>query len=345
MIRSAPPRWAWSIVLLATAAAAALGFVAPPLSGWRQAVTVIAGLGGGSVLLAMIGRLLGREWLEVLEDELLPGGALLLLAAVLALPFLSVAAPDPGTLFGSEGLTPQRAWWFAPGAMALRLVLFVAAGAALAAAMTWWTRARRKISALGLPAFGALFALAAIDWIVMRAPLWWTALQPIGFVVNQLTGALALAFVFNIVQREKTDHAALASVAAALLTLALLGLWIGFVQYLVAWYGNLPAAAAWYQVRGGALPWLLPAAIGLQITGVLVLLARRSKRTMLGASVALLGAYLLHGLWIAGPMLPDGPADWAVFAGLLVLAACWLALLARWYDAKIVSRERTEGPQ
>lgn len=331
----APPGLAWAALGGATILIAALPlFVDADTGAWRFGLTLIAGIAGGSVLAALLGLFLSRAWLEVVEDELLPAGVTLVLVAGLALGSALAGNGELQILPTGGAETSQREAWFATGPVLLRLLLFIAVGAGLALALILRQTGRRPLALAGAPVLTTLFALVAIDWMVMRPPIWWTALLPIGITVNHLTAALALAFLFNLAQRERADDKAFASLATALFSLALVDLWIGYAQYLIAWYGNLPEAAAFYQARTAAAPRLLEVAAGLHAAGALLLLLRRTRAVMLVSAILLLAAFLGHATWLAGDQAPAGPGAALLVAILMALWLAWLWTLSRWVDAR-----------
>ena len=69
-----------------------------------------------------------RGWLSVVEDELLPAGATLLLVALLGGAWL-IGGGDPG-LFGADAstVTGERRGWFSLAGAGVRFALFAALG-------------------------------------------------------------------------------------------------------------------------------------------------------------------------------------------------------------------------
>lgn len=332
-----------SLIKLLPAAMIALGLALTIMTGGfgdagrdgrSLAIVVIGGLAGGSVLIAMIGRLLSREWLDLIEDELLPAGGMVLLACVLCL-----AGELPGDPF-SLSPTDNRALWFTPTALWSRFALFAALVAGLCIAMTTLRGYRRKVAALGLPLLASAFALVAVDFSMLVAPIWWSALVPIGWIANQLTGALSLAFCYHLAQRERGEPEEFASMAAALLSLAGLDLWIGIVQYLIAWYGNLPEAALYYEARSISSPWAMEVAAFCQTLAALVLLVTRARLAMLAAAALLLVAYGAQAIWRAGGLDPTAAM---AFGGLLVVWLGGLGLVASRYDRYRKQRKAFES--
>lgn len=323
----------WLALSAATVIAVAGGLLLPLDSGaWRFTLVVLASIAAGSALAALIGRLLSRSWLSVVEDELLPAGLTLAVLLLLAVPLLPADGAPVAAPF--EGWSDRQAIWFDDIAIAIRLVALAIATLMLSFAMLPGAAHRSRVAMFGTPVLTALLTLAVLDWVVLRPPVWWTALLPIAYVVNQLTASVSIAFIFHLAQRERAPDAAFASLATALFSLALLDLWIGYSQYLIAWYGNLPEAVLFYQSRFATAPWLLEAAGLAQAAGALILLFRRTRRSMLIAAAVLLSAYLAQATWLAGDQAPRGGGAWLVAALLAALWAAWLWVLSRWVDAR-----------
>lgn len=301
--------------------------------GWRMAVTTMSSLALASVVLAMIGRLLRREWLDLVEDELLPAGATLPLCLTLMLPLL-VSADAVGPLPSDLADTSRRAVWFAEWLVVARLVLGFAIGFGFTCVMAQRGR-RGRVAAVGLPIIATVLILLLIDWDLARDPRWWTPAVPLVAMVGHLAAALALTFVYHLAQREKAADEELVSMAAALLSLALLALWSNTVQYLIAWFGNLPGGAGWYLSRFAALPHVLLAAGTVATVAALMLLWSRRRMVMLASASLMLVAYALHTIWW---FAVDSVATLLAFALGIVLWSGWLALLARRHDRRRAKR-------
>lgn len=102
------------------------------------------------------------------------------------------------------------------------------------------------------------------------------------------------------------------------------------MSYVVAWYGNLPAKAAWYLRRGAdGWAWTIAAAValGAALPFALLLTARvrRSRRALrIVGGFVLLGIWL-HVLWLLTPAFRAGSLVAAVIA-LVALAVFSLGL-------------------
>ena len=110
-----------------------------------------------------------------------------------------------------------------------------------------------------------------------------------------------------------------------LMVAAALGLgYLLFVDYLIVWFGNLPARVGFYAERGAGLalvPLLLGVALGWG--GALALLVS-GRRTAAGVSV-LAASYLIDCWWVGG-----GPIAW----GLAGLGLAAIAVVIRMAEAR-----------
>lgn len=308
---------------------------------WFLATVLLAGLAVGSLGLLLLGRLLGRRWLTPIDDELEPAASTLPLVLLLAAPL----APYAGRLFGTgAGLVagthaaPHAALaaWFDTRAIVARAAAYLVVWSAVAL----WVRRRRddvRSSAVGLAVLLPTASLAGLDWVLGRPPFWWSGLLGFAFAASQLAPALALAFLANSVSGEHVERLHDESLRTTLLTvsLATLGLW--FLQFLTAWMGNLPDAAAWYRARSGAgRDALLASASAMLIVAIVLLLHRgRANAPVVAAAALILGQHVLHTTWLLRPAgtPPLAGVDVGVFA---LLAAVWAVP----YVASIARRER-----
>jgi hypothetical protein len=289
---------------------------------WLFAAIVVAGLAVGSLGLLLLGRLLGREWLTPLEDELEPAAWAIPVAMLLAVPLA----------FMGDGLDP----WPGGGAMPVRAGIYFLVWIVVAFAIA--SLQGRLASAAGLVLLLPTTALAGVDWVVGRGSGWVPGLFGFAFAASQLAPALASALLANALQREHVSRTTDRSLASALLTLTLAvgGLW--FVQFLAAWMGNLPAEAGWYQDRLAGGRWIALALPGVMLGAAVLLLMQRHRGswTMLAAASLILLQHPLHMIWLLRPVGRPAP-NLVDLAALVVVGAAWVAawlLLMRRRDAR-----------
>lgn len=185
----------------------------------------------------------------------------------------------------------------------------------------------RTASAIGLAILAPTVALASIDWVLARSPVWMSSLFGFAFAVSQLLAGLALAFIINLAQGEHPNAGRFRSLATALLSLALLSFWVWFVQFLIAWMGNLPEEARWYLARRpGSVILVAVSAASLLAAVVLLMPFRRSRWRLLAASSLILIHHGAHMIWLVRPgWRLDG--DCLALVVPVVLGGLWLMWL------------------
>ena len=101
----------------------------------------------------------------------------------------------------------------------------------------------------------------SVDWILSVEPHFTSTAFAAGIAIQQILSALAFA---ALAAPEAADDPATGDLAGLLLA-ALLGVvYIAFMSYIVAWYGNLPDKAAWYLRRGmDGWDWTIAAAVAV----------------------------------------------------------------------------------
>lgn len=318
----------------------------PALAGWLVGVLFWLGLALGAHALLAVHALTGGRWLAPLFPVLAPATATLPVFALLALPLLLQA-----------GLVWP--WVEAPGAarhpdvarLYLNLPGFLLRGAVALAGWSLFglflTGAGGRRPAVGAPALvfhAVAVTVFGLDWVLSLDPH--SRSTAFGMWLGMVQVLAALAWCALLEPEPAGEKGKVGDLAQLLLAAALGAAYLGYAQYLVAWYGNLPEKAAWY-LRREALPWLLLEAASLGLSALLPLLAllpaaaRRSPRLLswVGGSV-LLGVWL-HMLWLLGQ--PFG--FWAAPAGLLgtvAVGGLWLGLAGGPFAARL-GREVPHG--
>jgi len=278
------------LALTAAVALAMLAIVDPRAAadGWRAAFLVLSAAPVGAVALLLIARVVGADW----DAALVPMLPALPWLGLLALPVVIGQAlfhhPD-GHLHV----------WLSPLAFTLRSLL---------ALCFWWWIARLlaggRITRAGpaLLAHGLVVSVMAYDWLLGVAPAQPESVMPMVLAVMQIGGAAALACAAGLGTVSQRRDLAYLLVACAL------GLsYFLYIDYVIVWFGNLPAHVGWYVDRdilpAAALP-ALALLMGLLAPILLVGLARNdSARGWAGRSA--LAALGLVAVWIVA-----GPGGW-----------------------------------
>lgn len=210
-----------------------------------------------------------------------------------------------------------------PALFDLRAALALAGWSALAL-LYLAGRCGPLVAALGLSFYGLTISLVAVDWILSVEPHFTSSAFAVGIALHQILAALAWAAVAS---PPGLDEARAADLAGLILASLLGVLYLGLMSYIVAWYGDLPAKAAWYLKRGTGA-WVAVLAAAVALGGILpfaALLFARLRRS--AAALRVVGLLVLVGiaLHLAWYVLPAYGAE----AGLAALFAVpGLALLA-----------------
>lgn len=159
-------------------------------------------------------------------------------------------------------------------------------------------------------------SFASIDWVMSLAPHWFSTMFPVYFFAASCCGYFALQIlIMHFVQRSgrltaeiTLDHY---QDAGKLLFAFGIVFWayIGFSQFMLIWYANIPEETGWYIARviGGWKPvaWFL--LFGHFLGPFLVLLSRLPKRQpgMLAVAAAwMIFLHLVDIYWLVMPKVP-----------------------------------------
>jgi hypothetical protein len=334
-------------IIVAEAIAVALGLIGMAIgaildpraaaAAWLFSVFLMLGLSAGAISLLLIGKLTGGVWVETLAPVLAP--------LARAVPIVGIAFVP--LLFFLPELYPWAAGGAhnpAVGAFYLNWPLVILR---LAVAFAGWT----LIAWLALPLAGATGQVAAggalVFHVVMTTFLaydWVLALQP-AFTSSSFGGltailfllsALALAALLTPLPTGKASK----DVAGFLIAGILASVYVGFMQYLIIWYGDLSDTAQFYLDRTGIAP--TTTLLAALVIGALLPLAmlmseegRKSPEIVRGASFFVLIGILLHWSWcVFGLFHP---------AAVAIAPAALLAVIVGFALAAGFDRQRLRG--
>ena len=314
------------------------GLAAPrlALAGWLTGLLFWLGLALGGYALLAVHALTGGKWLAPLFPVLAPAVATLPVFALLALPLLLDAAAvwpwvaDPGNVPPDVA----RLYLNLPG-LALRSGLALLGWSVFGLLLVGGGARRPAVGAPALILHAVALTLLGLDWILALEPPFRSTAFGMWLGVTQLLGALAWC---ALLEPEPGGKRA-ADLAGLLLACALGAAYLGFAQYLVAWYGNLKPRADWYLPRQ-AMPWLLLEGVSIATSAVLPLVGllpgvlRRNRRALAWIGGGVLIGILCHLAWLVGPgfgpwMLPTA------LLGTLAVGGLWLGLAGGPFAARL----------
>jgi hypothetical protein len=314
--------------------------IKPLLRGWLVAFAICSSVPIGSLIWLMVHRLTGGEWGLAAAPVLRPAAAttpLLIVAfapVLLGLGDIYPWAADPAVVPADVAHWYLNELWFAlrssialAGWSVLAFIFCVGAGS-------------RLMAGLGLAFFGLTISLVAVDWYLSLEPRYVATAFAATIAIQQLLAALAVAVLIG----PPAIEGKVADDLGGLLIATLLGLvYLEFMTFVVAWYGDLPDKAAWFIKRANA-GWLSVSITALVVGAVLpfgMLLirgVRRSRRGLRIAAALILFGTTLHFAWLLVPAFDDqaGVNAAALFA-LAVFELVSLLIgpaLARWLEAR-----------
>jgi len=201
----------------------------------------------------------------------------------------------------------------------------------------------RRLAGPSIVVLALTQTFASIDWIASLTPHWYSTMFGVYFFAGSLTGYLALISVVVVAMRwgglletvVTAEH--LQDVGKFLFAFTAFWAYIGFSQFFLIWYANLPEETIWFKARieGSWMTVSLLLMAGHFVIPFLYLMGRDVKRR--GWSLAIGGGWLLamHYIdlyWQVMPTLhPEGLSpsvlDVAAFlsvGGCFVAAVGWL---------------------
>jgi hypothetical protein len=171
----------------------------------------------------------------------------------------------------------------------------------------------RRLAPLFMVIFGITITLMAFDWISSLTPEWYSDIFGVYIFAGAfLAGLAAVTLTVLCLQGKgrlmevKRDH--LYNLGGFLFAFIVFWSYIGFAQYLLMWYANLPEEVSWYKERlhGGYGPLLLALAVFHFLVPFLILIPREAKsnaKILYWASALVLCSHWLDLYWMIFPVL------------------------------------------
>ena len=199
----------------------------------------------------------------------------------------------------------------------------------------------QRQSALGMIALGLSMSFAAVDWLMSLDAHWFSTIYPMLIVVGQILAGLAFAIALTPFLARRTPLGKIINsghyrdLGALLLSFVLVWAYIGFSQYLIIWWANLPHDVSWYLVRsGGGWEYVGLAIYGIQfVLPFLVLLsvwAKSNPRVLILLSATILFMRLVDYYWHVAPAFSPGAITihWMDLLAPVALGGIWTAVFA-----------------
>jgi hypothetical protein len=196
----------------------------------------------------------------------------------------------------------------------------------------------RKFAGPSIIGLALTTTLASVDWIMSLTPHWYSTMFGVYFFAGCFLGFIALLSLLAVRMRAaglldtviSTEH--LHDVGKLLFGFTAFWAYIGFSQFFLVWYANLPEETIWYRPRieGSWLPIALLLMVGHFIAPFFYLMGRAVKRngsTLAVGAVWLLVMHYVDLYWQVMPTLhPEGFSPSILDVGALLAAGgCFLA--------------------
>ena len=191
---------------------------------------------------------------------------------------------------------------------------------------------------IGLTLHGLSLVLIPNDWILSFQPGWTTSNIPMIGAAMQILSACALILILTR-GRPAPASADLAGFVAAMV-LALV--YLGYMAFLVVWYGDIPNRSAFFLARR-AEPWtyapLLAVVLGIVSLCIMGMDARRyGPGRFVWAALAAMAGELVFLAWLLGPSLV--PAAFAIAVLAIAVQLAWLLGPPAWPGIAPLRRPR-----
>ena len=196
----------------------------------------------------------------------------------------------------------------------------------------------RKVSAAGMLLFAVTVTFASFDWIMSLAPHWYSTIFGVYYFGGMFlagVSAIALFCMFlrrNGILQESVTVEHYHDLGKLMFAIVIFWAYIGFSQYFLIWYGNIPEETIWFQARweGGWKGFSLVLLFGHFIIPFVYLIFQGVKRRvlLLGLGAALL--VVMHWVdmyWLVyPPYFALGPSlGWIDIAPVVGLGGLFFA--------------------
>lgn len=205
----------------------------------------------------------------------------------------------------------------------------------------------RKVSAVGMLLFAVTVTYAAFDWLMSLQPHWYSTIFGVYFFGGCFLGGLALITVLclflrkNGLLKESVTVEHYHDLGKLMFAFTIFWAYIGFSQYLLIWYGNIPEETFWFRSRweGGWKPLSLVLLFGHFVIPFVVLLFQGVKRrfTLIGlVAVWLLLMHWVDLYWVVYPTYSESAVavGWIEIAPVIGLGGVFFALFWRSLSAR-----------
>lgn len=199
------------------------------------------------------------------------------------------------------------------------------------------TAKMRQTSAYGMIIFALSVTLAGYDWLMSLDAHWYSTIFGVYFFAGGLLGFLALLTYLSLYLKGKKVLSEVITVehyhdlGKLVFAFTIFWAYVGFSQYFLIWYANVPEETIWYLKRWeGSWKYVsLLIMFGQFFIPFLAMLFRATKRTpwlMKGIVIWILTVHYVDMYWLVYPtLLPEGASfSWMEATCLLGIGGLFL---------------------
>ena len=216
----------------------------------------------------------------------------------------------------------------------------------------------RRVSAPGLMLFAFTLTFASIDWLMSLEPHWFSTIFGVYIFAGTFIAALAFTIVILAYHKKQnllTDVITVEhrhNLGKLLFAFTVFWAYIGFSQYLLIWYANLPEEAFWFLKRweGSWKVISLALPIGHFALPFVALIPRAAKRSfgwLLFMAIYMLIMHYMDIYWIVMPTYFEHGAQfgWLEISTLMGVGGIFVWLFWRKYTAGALVPVKDPGLQ
>jgi hypothetical protein len=183
----------------------------------------------------------------------------------------------------------------------------------------------RRFAPLFMVIFGITITIVAFDWISSLEPAWYSDIFGVylfagTFLAGLAATTLALLYLKSRGRLREIGPDHMYNLGGFLFAFTVFWSYIGFAQYLLMWYANMPEEVFWYKERlqGGWGPLLLVLAVFHFLVPFFILIPRDAKsdpKFLFWTAAIILVSHWLDLYWMIFPILGRGPIfGWPEFS-------------------------------
>ncbi|MEE8577132.1 MAG: hypothetical protein V3T31_07735 [candidate division Zixibacteria bacterium] len=319
----------------------------------------------GGLFFTMLHHLVDAEWSTVIRRWSESAMACLPMMAILVIPILwgmhDLYHWSHADVVAQDELLQAKAGYLNPTFFTIRSVAYFLIWSVLATLLhstslkqdeghsDALTQKLRKISAPGMILFALTVSFSSFDWMMSLDAHWYSTIYGVYWFSGSFVGILCFMVLLGLYQRQKSvldktvtlEH--YHDLGKLIFGFTVFWAYMGFSQYLLIWYANIPEETVWFTHRwNGGWKWMsLTLVFGHFTIPFLALMTRAAKRNLIVLGTAAVWLLIMRWVdiyWLTFPTLYEhGPEfSWMDISTLAGVGGIFLWFFWRKYTANPV---------